>query len=267
MSAIDIRFCEELLRRVGTGLYENLKKEYRSTTVEDLFQQFEESNRWSTFEIKEALAKKYPHILWSDLEFAINRQNCAEFQGEYWVCDAIDGAVQFLQGIYSFAITLCLIRNNQPVLSFVYDPSHQEFFHAIANEGAYLNGKRIGVAQKQKLQDSIIATTPPSYAKKDEEVTALTFKGFNQMTPKVFAVRMLGSVSLQLAYVASGRLDGYYEFGYDFYNWIAGALLVQEARGVVTDSRGKNFTWGTFGIIAANNNVQQKMQNQLRMVL
>lgn len=77
---------------------------------------------------------------------------------------------------------------------------------------------------------------------------------------------MLGSVSLQLAYVASGRLDGYYEFGYELYNWIAGALLVQEAGGVVTDRQGKIFTWGISGIIAANAMVHQKIQNELQTI-
>ncbi|WP_168188797.1 inositol monophosphatase family protein [Thermoflavimicrobium daqui] len=267
MTTIDIRFCEELLKSVGERLNKTLKQENRGSSIDDLLIRFTESNDWATHRIKGALAKKYPHIHWSESEFEIQKQENVEFQGEYWVCDPIDGAVQFLQGISSYAISLCLIRDGEPVLSFIYDPSHQELFHAIAGKGAYLNGKRIRVSHKTKLQDAIITTTPPSFPARDKEVTNLTLSGMAQIMPKSFAIRMLGSVSLQLAYTACGRVDGYFEYGYELYNWIAGALLIREAGGVVSDSQGSNFTWGTAGIIAANLDIHQEIRDELRTIL
>ncbi|MCP1359268.1 inositol monophosphatase family protein [Aneurinibacillus migulanus] len=266
MTSIDVDFCKKLLKTVGTGLNEKCKREERSSSVTDLFNQFELSNDWATNQIKVAMAEKYPNIHWSGSEFETQNQQKVEFQGEYWICDAIDGAVQFLQGIYSYTISLCLVRDGQPVLSFVYDPSHDELFHAVAGEGAFLNGKRISVATKEKLGEAIVSTTPPSFPTKEIESTNLTLKGFGQIIPRAFAVRMLGSVSLQLAYTACGRLDGYYEFGDEFYNWIAGALLVQEAGGVVSDREGNSFRWGASGIIASNPVLHQKMKEELHAI-
>lgn len=137
MTSIDIRFCEELIKSVGERLYMISKQGEYASSAEGLFEKFKGSNAWATNQIKTALAEKYPHIKWSESEFDVQNQSNAEFQEEYWVCDAIDGAVQFLQGINSYAINLCLIRDGQPVLSFVYDPSHQELFYAIAGEGAF----------------------------------------------------------------------------------------------------------------------------------
>lgn len=266
MTSIDIRFCEELIKSVGERLYMVSKQEEYASSADGLFEKFKDSNDWATNQIKTALAEKYPLIKWSESEFDVQKQSNAEFQEEYWVCDAVDGAVQFLQGINSYAINLCLIRDGQPVLSFVYDPSHQELFHAIAGEGAFLNGKRIQVTKKTKLTDAIISTTPPSFPSKDTELTDFTLKAMSQIVTKAFAVRMLGSVSLQLAYVACGRLDGYYEFGYELYNWIAGSLLVKEAGGLASDTNGKNFTWGTSGIIAANASINQEIKKELQII-
>ncbi|BFH67600.1 MAG: inositol monophosphatase family protein [Paenibacillus dendritiformis] len=266
MTSIDIRYCEALITSAGEGLYEASARKERAASAEGLFEQFREENDTATKAIKTGLAEKYPHIRWSESEFDISSQSAAEFQGEYWVCDAIDGAVQFLQGIPSYAINLCLIRDGKPALSFVYDPSHRDMFHAIAGEGAFWNGNRIHVARKKKLEDAIISTTPPSFPAKDRELANLTIAGLTHLLPRAFAVRMLGSASLQLANVACGRIDGYYEFGHEYYNWIAGSLLVQEAGGVVTAPRGDEFTWGTSGIIAANRDIRQQMQEGMQAI-
>lgn len=266
MTSIDIRFCEELLKEVGERLCRISKREERASTAEGLFKQFKESNDGAEGHIKNALAEKYPHIPWSESEFDVQNQNESEYQGEYWICDAIDGAVQFLQGISSYAIHLCLIRDGEPVLAFVYDPVHRELFHAVAGQGAFLNGSRIQVAQKKKLSDTILATTPPSFPGKDTELTRHALSAFSQVLPKAFAVRMLGSVSLQLAYAACGRVDGYYEYGFELYNWMAGSLLVKEAGGVVTDVSGERFGWGTSGIIAANADIHQRISEELHNI-
>jgi myo-inositol-1(or 4)-monophosphatase len=99
--------------------------------------------------------------------------------------------------------------------------------------------------------NAYLTTSLPSKPAEDIEAATLTVRGIAHLMPKVMAVKMLGSVSLQLAYVASGRLDGYWEFGNDYYDWLAGSLLVIEAGGTVTDGKGNPFTWGTSGIIAA----------------
>lgn len=265
VTTIDITFCGELLRKAGEHLFEVSKQAKRSTSVEELFGQFHEHNQWVENSIKTALFARYPHIQWSDAEFMLDKQKAAEFEDEYWICDPIDGAVHFLQGFAFFSISLCLIRNGQPVLSFIYDPWNQELFQAVAGKGAYLNGKPIQVSQKQNLSDAVLATSPPTDPSEDQKNTELLLKGISGLMPKAFAIRMLGSVSLQLAYVACGRLDGFFEFGDGPYDWLAGALLIQEAGGVVSDHRGDTFTWGTSGIIAAYPSIHQQMKNEIQM--
>jgi myo-inositol-1(or 4)-monophosphatase len=171
-----------------------------------------------------------------------------------------------VQGFTFYALSLCLIRGGKPVVSFVYDPCSQELFHAAAGEGAYLNGRPIQISQKPDLTDAFVTTSLPSNPAEDVEAADLTVRAIAQVMPKVLAVKMLGSVSLQLAYVACGRLDGYWEFGNDFYDWLAGSLLIQEAGGVVSDSKGSPFTWGTSGIIAANEQVFVKLLTELNVI-
>lgn len=233
MTPIDIHFCGELLRSVGAGLYDTCKRGERAASVPDLFNRFQLANNPATLQLKTALVEKYPNIRWSDSEFETENQQKVEYEGEY---------------------------------CFVYDPSHDELFYAVAGEGAFLNGKPIRVAAKEKLMEAIVCTTPPSFPANDIEITDLTLRGFNHIIPRAFAVRMLGSISLQLAYTACGRLDGYYEFGDEIYNWIAGALLVQEAGGVVSDRHGNSFTWGTSGIIASNPILHQNMKEELNAI-
>lgn len=141
--------------------------------------------------------------------------------------------------------------------ALVYDPNREEFFHAIQGKGAYLNNKPIHVTQKTNLSDTILATAPSGW--QESEITPLTVQGLSKLTPITFAVRMLGSVALQLAYVACGRLDGYWEYGENIYDWLGAAFLVKEAGGIVSDPQGHTFTWGTTGIIASNPLLQKSM--------
>ncbi|UUZ97695.1 inositol monophosphatase family protein [Paenibacillus sp. P25] len=172
----------------------------------------------------------------------------------------MDGAVQFLQGVSSFSIALCLIRGGEPVASFIYDPVQKEFFHALKGEGAFLNGVRIRPSAKTDLSVCVLATTPPVASYQEISSADQSVAGYSRRSlPHAFAVRALGSVSLQLAYVACGRLDGYFEYGDDLYDWIAGSLILTESGVRVTGIDGSSpFTYGTSGILAANSELHQQ---------
>ncbi|MFF2911205.1 inositol monophosphatase family protein [Paenibacillus sp. NPDC057934] len=263
-TTVDIDFCSELIVSLGAKLREECKKDLRLTTFEEVYARAKEMSEWVTRSLKEPLATKYPSILWSDSEFNLDNQRQAESAGEYWVLDPLDGALHFVQGFSFFALSLCLVRAGQPVVSFVYDPSSRELFHAVSGQGAFMNGSPIHVAAKQELAQSYITTSLPSNPAKEPDISELTVRGITRFMSKTVAVKMLGAVSLQLAYVASGRLDGYFEFGDDYYDWLAGSLLVQEAGGTITDGQGGPFTWGTSGIITANTSLHGKMVAELR---
>jgi myo-inositol-1(or 4)-monophosphatase len=145
-----------------------------------------------------------------------------------------------------------LIEEGMPVSAAVYDAHRQEFFHAVRGEGAYLNGSRIEVSQKTRLYDSLLLTSPPGAADEEKDDTERCGKSISRLLPEAAALRMLGSVALQLAYIACGRADVFWEYGEGAYDWMAGILLIQEAGGAVMDIHGQAFDWGAYGIIAGN---------------
>jgi len=271
MRNIDVTICGDLLKSVGAKLLEMERSGELALDEEALLRRFAEANGWAKETIRAGLAQTYPDIRWSEAEFDLKKQRRPEFVDDFWICDAIDGAAQFLQAIPSWCPTLCLIHKGRPIFSMIYHAHQQELFYAIAGEGAYLNGQRINVSGKQAIAAAFIGTTHLVIANMTSHITdsspgedvknvERTCQTMASLIPQVFAVRMLGATSLQLAYVACGRLDGYWEFGDDLYDWLAGALLVQEAGGVVTSGANKELTWGTEGIIAANAPVHQALQ-------
>jgi myo-inositol-1(or 4)-monophosphatase len=263
---IDISFCSEIIHTAGAKLLEESKKEVRLSSFEEVLKRVNEMNQWVSSHLKEPLAMKYPSIAWSDSEFNLDNQRQAEYAGEYWILDSLDGALHFVQGFSFFALSLCLVRGGQPVVSFVYDPCSQELFHAVAGQGAYMNDNPIQVAAKQELAQSYLTTSLPSNPAQEPEVAGQTVRGISQLMSKTVAVKMLGAVSLQLAYVACGRLDGYFEFGDDYYDWLAGSLLITEAGGTLSDELGSHFTWGTSGIIASNKELHPQLLAELTTV-
>jgi len=168
-----------------------------------------------------------------------------------------------MQGLPGWTTSLCLVHNGQPQCSLVYDPCQKESFWAVAGEGTFLNGKQVQVSQKQNLGNAIVSTSQPSNVAQDIEDTQCTTRAISQIMPKVFALRAPGGVALQLAYVACGRFDGFWEYGSDMYDWLAGSLLVREANGTVTDIQGDDFTWGASGIIAANPVIHQGLKTTI----
>lgn len=252
----DVVFCESLIRKAGAMLRTRCAQIARPPlTREAAVAAFNETNSQVELLLQTTLATRFPHIHWSTSEFNPAMQQQPEFAGEYWITDAIDGALHFLQGFGFYSLSLGLIRNGEPVLAFVYDPERDELFHAIAGKGAFLNGQRIQVADKAQLIDAYVTTSLPSYPAEEQDSAYLAIQSMKKMMMQTFAVKMLGSVKLQLAYVACGRLDGFWEFGSgygDYYDWLPGALIVWEAGGKVTDPAGHPFTWGTQGVLAAN---------------
>ncbi|MNK62551.1 Inositol-1-monophosphatase [compost metagenome] len=256
---------QELFTRIGGLLLDNYSQRQAPADREEMFVRFMEANNWAEQAIKSALAERYPSVKSSDAELDLDKQKSPEFSGAYWVLDAVDGGVHLHQGFAFWSMSLCLIEDGEAVYGLVYDPYRKECFHAVRGGGAFLNGKSISAARKSRVYDSFLATAPPLVIEEDPVNTELTAWGISRLIPEAFAVRMLGSVALQLAYVACGRIDAYWEFGEQYYDWMAGALIVQEAHGgEVTDIHGRAFTWGCSGIIAANEPLREEMQAHLK---
>lgn len=152
-----------------------------------------------------------------------------------WIIDPIDGTTNFVQGIPHVAVSIGLRYRGKPEVAVVFNPMLNEMFTAYRGGGAALNGSRIRVSSRQSLDGSIIGTaTPVRYREKMEPYMEI----FRRLTDNTADIRRSGCASLDMSYVACGRLDGYLELGLKPWDYAAGELLVREAGGIVTDFAG-----------------------------
>lgn len=166
-----------------------------------------------------------------------------------WVIDPLDGTTNFIHGIPCFAISIALMRNKELVLGVIYEINLDECFYAWEGSKAYLNGKEINVTKTAKLADSLLATGFPYY---DYNRMDDYMKLFNYFMKHTHGLRRLGSAATDLAYVACGRFEGFYEYSLQPWDVAAGAFIVQQAGGKVTDFKGEgNYIFGK-EIVAGN---------------
>lgn len=176
-----------------------------------------------------------------------------------WIIDPLDGTTNFLHGLPVFSISLALEEKNEVVIGVVYDVSRKECFYAGKGIGAFLNGNPIRVSHTNQLKDSLVATGFPITDFNKLETYLKTLAGFMQKTQ---GVRRMGSAAIDLAYVACGRFDGFYEYNLNPWDVAAGLLLVKEAGGVISDFGGieKN-TFSGQEVIASNRGIYQAFQS------
>jgi myo-inositol-1(or 4)-monophosphatase len=152
-----------------------------------------------------------------------------------WVIDPLDGTTNFIHGLPIFSVSIALMRFDAVVLGVVYEVNLDECFYAVKGGGAFCNGVLIHVSQAGSLASSLIATGFPYYefAQLEKYFEVLKF-----LIRSTHGLRRLGSAAVDLCYVAAGRIDGYFEYNLNSYDVAAGALIVQEAGGIVTDFEG-----------------------------
>lgn len=167
-----------------------------------------------------------------------------------WIIDPLDGTTNFLHGFPVFAVSLAAEVKGRLEHAVIYDPMRQELFTATRGAGAQLDGRRIRVTDQRTLDHSLIGTGFPFRGKEERLDEYLPM--FREVIASTAGVRRPGAASLDLAYVAAGRLDGFWEFGLQPWDMAAGALLIQEAGGLVTDLSGGDH-WLDRGDILAGN--------------
>lgn len=173
-----------------------------------------------------------------------------------WVIDPIDGTRDYARGIPFFCTSIALARHGQPVAGVIYDPIHEETFHAEAGAGAFLDGVPIRVSTRAKLEDAILSLSLVSERYRHNAHLALPM--LDELQPLVESVRIMGSAALHLAYVACGRWEVGYQDSVHPWDILAGALLVQEAGGVVTDLRGEPVSLSSHDcVVACNDDFRQ----------
>lgn len=169
-----------------------------------------------------------------------------------WVIDPIDGTTNFVRGIPHFAISIACIYNGQIEHAVIFDPIRREEFTASRGRGAQLNGRRVRVAMTATtLEGALIGTGIPFKARGEQHIPAY-MRSLEAIASETAGIRRAGAASLDLAYVAAGRLDGFWEIGLSKWDIAAGILLVREAGGLISDFNGGGKYFETGNIVAAN---------------
>ena len=174
-----------------------------------------------------------------------------------WVVDPLDGTTNFLHGLPDFAISIGLERNGEPVAGVIYDPVKDEMFWAEKSYGAYLNERRLRISARTKLEEALIATGLPFHGTKGHDRAAAEIA---LLMPQVAGIRRFGAAALDLAYVAAGRYDAYWEYNLSPWDICAGIAIVREAGGIVTEPGGGEQVMKTGNILAGNVSVHPLLQ-------
>lgn len=218
--------------------------------------------------LTQAILKKFPDhaILAEEADFAHKSEIKKLIKSPYiWIIDPLDGTTNFAHGLPIYSISIALFKtktreksqnfqylSGEIVLGVVYAPALNELFYAQKGEGAFLNGKKITVSKTQKVLSSLAVTGFP-YVNKE-----MNLPYFATMMKHAQAIRRLGSAALDLAYVANGRFDLYWEFGLKPWDIAAGSLIVEEAGGRVTDTNGNLLDLFGADLLATNEKVHQE---------
>jgi myo-inositol-1(or 4)-monophosphatase len=181
--------------------------------------------------------------------------------GRRWIIDPLDGTTNYAHGLPIYAVSIALESEGSVVLGVVYDPSQQELFVAERGQGAWLGDERLQVSPTEVLDESLLATGFPYNVRETSDTNLAEWAAFSL---RARAVRRLGSAVLYLAWLAAGRLDGYWELRVGPWDVAAGSLLVEEAEGRVTDLRGGPLDLDAPAIVASNGRIHEAMLQILR---
>jgi myo-inositol-1(or 4)-monophosphatase len=187
--------------------------------------------------------------LWPGHDILGEEEGLCDTGSEYrWYVDPLDGTTNFAHGFPVFCVSIALQHHNETIAGVCYDPTRDELFAAERGKGAYLNDRPIRVSRIASLAESLVGTGFPSH--KRHKNPNIYF--YHQITLRSQGVRRAGSAALDLCYVASGRLDGFWEFNLNPWDTAAGVLLVEEAGGRVTDFHGGPFELNSRETVASN---------------
>ncbi|SFV63455.1 Inositol-1-monophosphatase [hydrothermal vent metagenome] len=208
------------------------------------------------------LSREFPdHILVGEE----SHKGSYDFEKAIYI-DPIDGTTNFIHGIPHLAISIAVWEGGLPVMAVVYNPILDEMFYATKDQGAYCNEKKLTVSTQDKLQQSLIATGFP-YAKVDRGVEYhWVIESMTNLLPYIRDIRRLGAAAIDLCYLAEGRTDGFYEIDLKPWDVAGGILILLEAGGEVTNTKGDIYTFIDRGIIATNGKIHQELSSYLSSI-
>lgn len=244
------RIIVQFIDRLDTVNINEKKRNDFITQVDELSEQ----------EIIRTLRKAYPdHSILAE-ESGLQKKN----EDYTWIIDPLDGTTNFIHGFPQFAISIALKCRNKLEVAVIYDPLRQELFTAVRGSGAQLNNRKIRVSSCQKINSALVGTGFPF---KEKEFFPIYFQTFKAIFPQTTGVRRAGSATLDLAYLAAGRLDGFWEMSLEPWDMAAGVLLITEAGGFVTDFYGKKSYMENGTLIAGNLKVHKSLLETISKIV
>lgn len=210
--------------------------------------------------IKEELQKARP-------DYGFLMEEGGEIAGDdehRFIIDPLDGTSNFLHGLPHFAVSIALEKKGDVIAGVIYDPVKDELFWAEKGKGAYLNSRRLRVSARSRLSDSIFATGIPFMGHQEGEGHTVFLHRLEKVMEKTAGVRRWGAAALDLAYVAAGRYDGFWERGLNAWDVAAGTLMIKEAGGFVTDAQGRQFKFKSEDLVAGNEKIHKSLLDLLR---
>tara|TARA_B100000945_G_C20381047_1_gene597276 strand:+ start:819 stop:1598 length:780 start_codon:yes stop_codon:yes gene_type:complete len=205
----------------------------------------------------ETLRYYYPKV-----NFLTEESGYIQGEGEMIVIDPIDGTTNFIHGIPLVAIVIAKIVNNEITDGVVYNPILNEFYWASLGQGSWCNNKRLRVSKRHDLTNCLIGTGIPF----GNRVYKNFYKELDNMSKNSAGVRRLGAAALDLAYVASGKIDGFWERDLNLWDISSGVLLVKEAGGKITEPDGKKWTTNSRDIVVSNSLIHKKLTENLTLL-
>ena len=208
--------------------------------------------------IKKILGEKFPNYSFLGEETGLRERNSKYV----WVVDPLDGTTNFSITHPFFAVSIALVSSGTPVVGVVHYPFLNETFSAEKQNGAFLNGRSISISRTAKVENSILTFCHSSDASSRQRISSV-FGVIKRLNDRF---RQMGSASLELCYVACGRTDAFMMVGVKSWDVAAGALIVEEAGGKVTDFEGRQFTVNSRDVLASNGNVHPKLLAMLTAI-
>lgn len=243
----------EIVKKVGLFIRQEIGK-VNSEQIEekDLNSLVSYVDKSAEIQLVEMLSQLIPESTFLTEEEVIEQKS-----GKHrWIIDPLDGTTNFLHQVPCFAISIALEVEGLINIGVVYEINQDECFYAWKNGGSFLNGRPIYVSNTAHLSKSLIATGFPY---QDYSLEVPYFKAFNYFMKNTRGIRRIGAAAVDLAYVACGRFDAFFEYGLNAWDVAAGALIVKEAKGNVYDFNGKeNFIFGR-EMVATNTNISKEV--------
>jgi myo-inositol-1(or 4)-monophosphatase len=216
-------------------------------------------DRWSESVIIKTIQEKFPsHAFLA--EETLKQADAGTYR---WIIDPLDGTTNYIHGYPVFSVSIALEYGGEMLMGVVFDPLRDELFHAVKGGGAFLNDKKISVSGTTTLANSLIATGFPFKAK---DMIEIYLSAFRKIFFEVSDIRRAGSAAVDLAYVAAGRCEGFFELNLGPWDMAAGSLLIIEAGGTVTDFGGGQDFLSTGNIVAGNSHIQPQILQVIRAV-